>query len=653
MKYFIWLCLYCTYFFSFSQQVQWASRVLEFSSQKGKDAFSTKQLLGEPNVLPAHGYQATSWSPSQANNSMQFVKVGFEEPMQIRQVIIAENNHPGAISKVFLYDENGKEHLIGEFHPKAISRASRMFTLFFNLTDYKVSAVKIVLNGKAVKGYNCIDAIGISSISYPIEFFPKVAKEINPKLKVQTLGDNVNSEYEEHKPIISPNGKVIYFSRVYHPENTGGVKDPEDIWFSTYNDSLETWNKSENLGAPLNTKQANYISSLTPDGKDMIVMLGGDYEKNKDGVSISHKTQEGWGTPKKLLFEKHTNLKSSNYFFLANNHKVLLLTMKNEKHYDMYVSFLKEDSVWSKPTNLGITINTVEDEYSPFLAADNRTLYFSSNGYSSFGGTDIFVSRRIGDGWTEWTQPENLGNSINTPHDDEFFTMPLTGDFAYYSRGISKNNQDIYQLSIPDFFKPEPIVIIKGKVLDKENETPIKNVQILYERLDDGIVLGTSETDEEGNYEIVLPYGENYGFLAEATGYLALSKHIDLSEENEHKEIEKNLYLVQIHKGSKVSFNNIFFDVDKYHLKKESFPELNRVVKFLENNPTAKIEIIGHTDMQGSTDYNIKLANKRAQEVSSYFEKQGISDERLQIKAIKNSQKEENIRKVEFKIIHE
>lgn len=533
MKYFIWLCLCCSYFFSFSQQIQWASHVVDFSSQKGKEAFSVQQLLGAPNVLPANGYQATSWSPSQANSNVQFAKVSFDEPMQIRQIIIAENHHPGAISKVFVYEENGKEHLIGKFQPKAISRASRMFTIFFNLTDYKVAAVKIVLNGKAVRGYNCIDAIGISPISYPIEFFPNVAKEINPKLKVETLGDNVNSEYEEHKPIISPNGKVIYFSRVYHPENTGGAKDPEDIWFSTYNDSLKTWNKAENLGTPLNTKQANYISSLTPDGKDMIVMLGGDYEKNKNGVSISHKTQKGWGKPKKLLFEKNTNLKTSNYFFLANNHKVLLLTMKNGKHYDMYVSFSKEDSIWTKPISLGFTINTVENEYSPFLAADNRTLYFSSNGYSSFGGTDIFVSRRIGNGWTEWTTPENLGSSINTPHDDEFFTMPLTGDFAYYSRGISNNNQDIYQLSIPDFFKPEPVVIIRGKVLNKENNQPIKNVEILYERLDDGIVLGTSETDEEGNYEIVLPYGENYGFLAEADGYLALSKHIDLSEEHE------------------------------------------------------------------------------------------------------------------------
>ncbi len=657
MKYFLLLCACYLYFFSSAQEVQWASKVIGYSSQRGKNSFSAKQVLGIPNVFPSHGLKATSWAGSSPNSSNHFIQVGFENPQEIRQVIIAENHHPGAISRVLLFDTQGKEYVIGTFDPKPISRSSRMFTIFINLTTYKVASVKIEMNGKAVKGFNCIDAIGISKASYPIEIFPNVTEEVNPKLQAQTLGKNINSDYPEHKPLISPNGKTIYFSRANHPGNIGGVKDPEDIWYSEYNDSLKIWETSKNLGSPLNNKDANYICSMTPDGKDMIVMLGGDYSKSnkssRKGVSISHKTQDGWSKPQELKFENTTELITSNYFFLANNHKVLLLTIKKGKHYDMFVSFLKENNIWTKPQNLGVSINTIEDELSPFLAADNRTLYFSSNGYSSFGGLDIFVSRRLGDGWTEWTTPENLGNNINTLHDDIFFTMPLTGDYAYYSRGISEKDQDLYQLSIPNFFKPEPIVIIFGKVLDKDTQQPISNVHILYERLDDGIILGTNVTDEEGNYMIVLPYGENYGFLAEADGYLAVSKNIDLSEENEYKEIEKDLYLAPIHKGTKVSFNNIFFDNDKYHLRKESHPELNRVIKYLQSNPTAKIEIIGHTDPKGSLDYNAKLAKKRASQVALYFKNKGISKKRLHIKGIKNTQKTEDVRKVEFKIIHE
>jgi hypothetical protein len=197
-------------------------------------------------------------------------------------------------------------------------------------------------------------------------------------------------------------------------------------------------------------------------------MLGNRYHKNKDmkpGVSISTINNNGWTDPIPVDINNAFIENNDGHYFLTQSRESLLLSVNRFDTYgrkDIYVSFLLPDGSWSEPLNLGNTINTSNDENSPFLAADNKTLYFSSKGYSGYGGYDVYISRRLDDSWKNWTEPENLGNSINTEEDEIFFNIPPAGEFAYYSKTNTEYDADIYKIQLPLFFKPEPIALMKG-----------------------------------------------------------------------------------------------------------------------------------------------------------------------------------------------
>ena len=619
---------------AYAQNVQWASVVLEVSSEISETQYGARQALKAPNVLPAGGENPNAWTPDRPSR-VEFIKVGFAEPMRIRQIAIAESYNPSAVSEVYAYDPQGKEYLIERFKPEAIPAPSRMLNIYVDRTDYDVAAIKVVLNGKALPGYHSIDAIGISRSRTPITVDVNVAADVNPDISIKRLDENVNSKYEELKPLLSPDGNTLFFSRRNHPENVGGEKDQEDIWYSEKNVKTGQWTKAKNIGAPLNNEGPNYISSITPDGNTMLLLLGNQYGKKgkmKAGVSMSYKDGDNWTAPVALNIENEYNFSDHANFFLAQNRKVLLMSVQRDDTHgdrDLYVSFLKDDNTWSEPKNLGEIVNTAGTESAPFLAADDRTLYFSSNGFSGYGGEDIYVTRRLDDSWTNWTEPENLGPSINSPGEDLFFNIPLSGEQAYYSRGQESGDTDIYQLDLPVFYKPAPVVVVKGRVFNAKNNEPLGGVKIFYERLSDGVEVGIARSESNGEYQIILPYGERYGYLAEANNFVAISANINLTAQEEYKEIKQDLYLVPVEVGSRVTINNIFFDFDKATLRNESYPELNRLLEFMNNYPNVRIQIQGHTDSVGAEDYNQQLSKRRAEAVARFLRVNGINTDRL------------------------
>lgn len=650
---------------TYAQNVQWASEVLEVSSQISEMQYSARQALKAPNVLPAGGENPNAWTPDRPNRE-EFIKVGFAEPMRIRQIAIAESYNPSAVSAIYAYDTKGNEYLIERLTPEALPAPSRMLNIFIERTDYDVAAIKVVVNGKALPGYHSIDAIGISRSRTPITVDVNVAADVNPDISIQRLSNAINSQYEELKPLLSPDGNTLFFSRRNHPENVGGEKDQEDIWFSEKNVSTGEWTTAKNIGAPLNNAGPNFISSITPDGNTMLLLLGNRYGKNGKmtaGVSMSYKDGDRWTNPVPLEIENEYNFSDHASFFLAQNRKVLLMSVERDDTHgdrDMYVSFLQEDDTWSEPMNLGEIVNTAGTESAPFLAADDRTLYFSSNGFSGYGGQDIYVTRRLDDSWTNWSEPENLGPSINSPGEDTFFNIPLSGEQAYYARGEEGGDTDIYQLDLPVFYKPAPVVVVKGRVFNAKSNEPLGGVKIFYERLADGVEVGIARSESDGEYQIILPYGERYGYLAEAEGFVAIGANINLTQEEEFKEIRQDLYLVPVEVGSRVTVNNIFFDFDKATLRNESYPELNRLLEFMNNYPNIRIHIQGHTDSVGDENYNQQLSERRADAVARFLRVNGINTDRLIVEgkgesdpiADNNSAEgRQQNRRVEFEII--
>lgn len=627
-----------------AQEVQWATKVIDFSSELTPVQYSARQVLGKPNVLPAGGQSPNAWVPDKPKRK-EFLKVGFDKPMQIEQIAVAESHNPSAIFRVLVYDEADREHVVNTLNPKAVPLKGRMLNLFMERTPYKVTAVKIEFDGAALPDYFGIDAIGISNVNYPIiADIPKM-QLLASGLVVEALDENVNSDYSELNPLLSPDGKTLYFSRKNHPENIGGSADKEDIWYSEL-DSTGHWSLAKNMGPVFNNKEPNFIGgiqSVTPDGRTALMLLGNKYMPNgkmQSGVSISSNVNGNWSKPVALKIINDYNFNEKANYFLTNDRRTLLMSVEREDSHgdrDLYVSFMRDDSVWTEPLNLGDVINTASEESGPFLASDNRTLYFSSNGFSGYGGNDIYVSRRLDDTWTNWSEPENLGPEINSPLEDLFFNIPASSEYAYYSRGVAENNTDIFRVKLPIVRSPDPWVIVKGKIIDATTGKPM-GAKVIYEKLPGGEELGIAQSDPNtGEYEIRLPGGHLYGVRAEATGRISESQNLDLRNIQQDKVIEQKdftldpIQVATVEENVTISLNNIFFDFDKATLKPESYPELKRIVSLLKERQAMQIEIAGHADATGPEAYNLQLSERRAKAVVKYLVNEGITDNRISV----------------------
>ena len=626
-----------------AQVVQWATKVIEFSSELTPLQYSAKQALGKPTVLPAGGQNPGAWAPDKAGRK-EFLKLGFESPMSIKQVAIAESHNPSALYRVLLYDETGKEHILNTLNPMAVPLKGRMLNLFTEPTTYKVAAIKLEFDGAALPDYFQIDAVAISDSEYPIIADIPKPQLLASGIAIEPLDKNVNSEFSELNPLLSPDGKTLYFSRSGHPQNVGGVNDKEDIWYSEL-DSTGHWKIAQNL-KQFNNEQPNFIntiSSITPDGKSAIIVLGNKYMDNGKmhaGVSISSNVSGQWSRPVALEIKNDYNFNEKANFFLTNNRKTLLMSVERDDtrgERDLYVTFMQNDSSWSEPLNLGDVVNTVGEESAPFLALDDKTLYFSSTGFSGYGGADIYVSKRLDDTWTNWSEPENLGPEINSSLEDLFFNIPASSEYAYYSRGVSETNTDIFRVKLPILKGPEPWVTVKGKVVDAATGKPM-GAKIIYEKLPDGTESGIAQADPNtGEYEIRLPAGNLYGVRADAKDKLSENQNLDLRNIKQDSVISQTDFSLEpiqvavISEKTTISLNNVFFDFDKAELKKESYPELNRIVKMLSEKSTVEIEVGGHTDNVGADEYNLKLSERRAQAVASYFEQQGVAKSRITV----------------------
>ena len=453
-------------------------------------------------------------------------------------------------------------------------------------------------------------------------------------LEKVNIGTNINSAYSEIAPIISPDGNTLFVGRIYHPKNYGSIKEC-DIWYSELQ-SDSTWGPLKNIGYPLNNDGVNVVITSTPDGNALLVegLYNSDGSHlSEQGISISYKTETGWSVPEEVKIENFYNTNMYETYCFTNERNVIVMAIQRADSYgdeDLYVSFKSTDNSYTEPVNLGPVLNTFAAEGTPFLAQDNTTLYFCSYGHKGYGSADIFMTKRLDDTWLNWSKPKNLGTTINTIDWDTYLSISAKGDYAYLvSTSNSYGSEDIFQLKLPEEAKPDPVVLIYGKVLNDETSKGIA-ADITYEDLSTGKEVGVAKSDPKtGEYTIVLPYGKKYGFRAEADNYISENENIDLTTVSEYKEIERDLNLVPFKVGETIVLNNIFFAQASSKLLETSYPELDRLVEILKENATLKIEIGGHTDNRGNAAELLKLSDDRAKSVLDYLVKEGISDKRV------------------------
>jgi len=507
----------------------------------------------------------------------------------------------------------------------------------------------------------------------------------------ESLGRAVNSQYDEIGPVISPDGNTLYFTRKNHPQNAFGKDNSSDAWYSTYNASSQTWSRARPMGRDFNRERFNSIESITPDGKT--VLIRGAYKRgNYKGVGFSfvEKSDNGkWGMPEQLEVEGLDKMVKGMFLGanLSNNGKVLLLYFSEEEGgetEDLYVSFRKERGEWTRPKPLGTDINTKYSELSPFIASDNKTLYFASDRPGGQGSSDIYRTVRQDDTWQKWSQPENMGEAVNSAAFDAYYSVDASGEYAYISSTTnSLGLGDIFRIRLEQEQRPDPVVLLSGLVVDAATKQPL-NAQVMVTRESDGEEVSSSNTGQEGTFKITLPLGENYEILAASADYAPYSQQLDLRNVTEYQELSRELLLGPAGDESVVVVDTVppasadtpqavvmvdttdtrpaptppprsasnpadlmgpkptdFIGTDAtrlttlYYATDEVDPlaaserELTRLITLLNANPSLRISLQGHADEQGTEAYNQRLSEARARYARAALIAEGISPLRL------------------------
>ncbi|MBA2744825.1 MAG: OmpA family protein [Flavisolibacter sp.] len=436
------------------------------------------------------------------------------------------------------------------------------------------------------------------------------------------LGDAINSSESEYFPSMPVDGSQLIFTRRLNNFN-------EDFFGSRKEEN--TWNQAVRLNGSINTPMNEGAQNISQDG-NWLVFTGCN---RQDGFGscdlyISYLTNDGWSEAMNLGRNINTDQWESQPC-LSPDKRDLYFTSRRPGGFggsDLYVSRLQANGKWSTPENLGPEINTAGDESSPFIHADNQTLYFASTGLPGYGEEDLFVVRKKSDG--TFGKPENLGYPINTISHEGTIFIESNGRTAYYAsdRSDSRGGLDIYQFEIRDAIRPAKTLWVKGKVFDNKTKLGLPSTVELID-LATKQLISRVQTDETGNYLITLPVGKDYAFNVSRRGYLFYSDHYSLKEKDPDATYEKNIPLQPIEADAAIVLNNVFFDVNKFDLKPESQVELDQVIQLLKDNPTIKIQIEGHTDNAGNAADNQKLSENRARSVIQYLISKGIKADRL------------------------
>ena len=671
---------------TYGQQVQWASSLIDASSSYREGFFfkpnlqynqySAQQALNQSNVLPSNGGDSpNAWIP-QKPDKQSFIKVGFAQPMPIQQIAVAESRNPGAVYQIYCYDAADQEHLVATLDPAPVNTEARMLNVFIDPTSYDVAAVKLVLAGGLVPGYNAIDAVAISSSPVPVTAEIAVAEGINPDLVLEPLAADIDTAAINFSPIIAPDGQMLFFGKT-SAYNVGGLRDPEDIW---YMERLPdgTWGEPKNAGRTLNNKGSNYVSAVTASDSNYVLLLGNSYQedgKMRAGVSKSTRTASGWTKPEPMQIENFYNNSDIANYHLSEDQRYLLMSVQREDSQgqrDLYVSFRNDDNIWTEPRNLGNQVNSADVESSPYLA-DDSTLYFSSRGFSGFGGEDVFVSHRLDDTWTNWSTPENMGPVINSEKDDLFFNISPGSEYAFLTRGTSQQ-ADMYQIKTPIYERPANMYVVKGLVYNVKKNAPVA-ANVVFDRIADSTTTTSSQTNtnEQGQYEMTLPPGE-YDVYAEKEGYATLDRQrIRLGDLDSDEDgiILRDIYLSDqvsdtdlkealATKQKAIASEEVLFELNSYQLDRRTHRQLDQVAEFMQENRDATLRVAGHTCSRGTDEYNQKLSKQRAQSVVDYLAQKGINQARLRTRGygesrplVKNSSEANRRlnRRVEFEIL--
>jgi len=477
----------------------------------------------------------------------------------------------------------------------------------------------------------------------------------NPvRVVIKNFGEEVNSRFPDYAPVISANESVMFFTS-RREGSTGGFLAPEDALpyediYVTYRVN-DKWTPARNVGPSINTDSHDACIAVSADGKQLFIYRGatngGDIYASTLFDSISYR----WSTPESLGSQVNTKYQEPSISMTADNQVIYFSSNRpgGMGGLDIYVSRRDRNGQWGEAVNVGVPINTPQDDDAPFIHSDGKTLYFSSRGHGTMGGYDIFKCY-LENG--KWTEPENLGFPINTADDNTYFVLSADNRHGYYASVNEEGmgEKDVYLVSLPLFdtltqastqdiklrkgvseVNPgnNPITILRGTISDALTKEPLEARIVLTDNEQNEVFSKLMSTPGTGKYVVTIPSGRNYGLAVEKKDYLFHSENYNVPPSIGYQELTLDVALKRSSIGSRMTLKNIFFDFDKADLKKESTAELQKVIGLLKDEPGLKSIITGHTDNVGTDEYNQMLSERRARAVIDYLISKGIPAQRL------------------------
>ncbi|MBX9891507.1 MAG: OmpA family protein [Chitinophagaceae bacterium] len=437
------------------------------------------------------------------------------------------------------------------------------------------------------------------------------------------LGDSVNTARSEYLPCVTIEDSLIVFTRL-----VDGMR--EDFIESRISGNNQ-YTKWKTIPGSLNEEPKKGAITLSPDGEWMI--FAADFSGRGLGsfdLYITYWTNEGWSEPVNLGDKINTEFWETTPS-LSPDKRTLYFTSNRPGGVggsDLYVSYMQPNGKWGAAENMGPILNSAGDEMAPFIHADNQTLYFTSSGHPGYGGADLFISRKQAGG--TWSKPENLGYPINTIENDGSLAVAADGKTAYYSsnRSDSRGGLDLYTFELREDIRPYKTLYVKGNVFDAKTKQPVPaSVELIDNSINQPLM--KIQTDGSGAYFITLPIGKDYTFSVNRKGYLYYTEQYSLSGKAADSTYQKDIALQPVILNSTFVFNNIQFATASYQLLPISLVELDRLLLVMQENPTLKIQISGHTDNVGKADDNLKLSENRAKSVADYLMSKGVAAGRL------------------------